>query len=417
MLDKMRYWIARCEACALLFLAMLVLDVTSHAQSLNRESQFMTPFFAGPIATKGPRKTERANPVISDLLRSSSGPTILLVSDSGRASLMSGADQSGFGTVIPLPVEGYNLHLAEGSEETLWVGGYSKPVTSVFSTRFSYGYLAKVDRRGHLYWKREFGGQTERRIQGMVSLPSGGIAVSGRDSDRTWLAEISDDGGIIWERFIGLGKGSAVATADGLIILVAIEKSAAAPSYREDVAVWLFNQVGELLDRRVVREGINRNQTEYSEDIWIERGKNAIYVFSNWTSFAQPKPLEVARIDPRTGVIWRKELPATIINPDHGSAPYSCTAATTVLANGDALVACDTNGDEITLWRLSAESGALTESIVRLSAPPRNCEEIWSPTILLKARSEEAVWLFGSPQSSDEKPCGWIGEARTPQVK
>jgi hypothetical protein len=163
-LDNMRHWIVGCEVCALAFLAMLVLDATSHAQSVNHDSQFMTPFLAGPIPTKGPRVAERENPIISDLLRSSSEPTILLAGDSGRASLLSGADQSGFGTVIPLPVERYNLHLAEGSGETLWVGGYSKPSTSMVSKRLSYGYLAKVDRRGHLYWKREFGGQTKRRI-------------------------------------------------------------------------------------------------------------------------------------------------------------------------------------------------------------------------------------------------------------
>jgi hypothetical protein len=115
-------------------------------------------------------------------------------------------------------------------------------------------------------------------------------------------------------------------------------------------------------------------------------------------------------------VIWRKKLPATIIDPGPASVP--CAEATTVLANGDALVACHTTRDKIILWRLSAASGALTESIVRLSAhPPPTCEESWSPLRLLKARSEEAVWLFGSPQSSDEKPCGWIGEARTPQAE
>ena len=247
-------------------------------------------------------------------------------------------------------------------------------------------------------------------------MPSGGVAVSGRDDNGTLLEEISAEGVVIWERLLGLGKGSAITAIDGALVLAAIEKNPADQRYREDVAVWRFSVTGKLLDHRVVREGINLDESSYSENIWLERSGEAIYIFSRRTGFMQLKPFEVAKIDPRVGMSWRKELPATIITTDNGSS-YSCSTATTVLPNGDLLVACRSNSDVLRLWRLSATNGASTESVVRLFAPSPNCEPFWSPARFLKAKSEGVVWLFGSPQASDEKPCGWIGEALAPEIR
>lgn len=164
MTHVMRALVVGRAICAVGLLAILGSAASLHAQS-TPESQFMTPFFSEPIPTEGPRKAEQAKPALSDLLRSSREPTILLASDSGRASLLVSAGRSGFGSAIPLPVEAYNLHLAEGLTDTLWIGGYNKPRTSAFGKPLSYAYLVKIDRRGHLYWGgREFGDQTQRRI-------------------------------------------------------------------------------------------------------------------------------------------------------------------------------------------------------------------------------------------------------------
>jgi hypothetical protein len=400
---------------------MILTIIASSIGSLARsaEPQLITPFLAEPIPTKWPRKIESRRPVLSDLLRSSREPTILLASDDGRASLLVDPNRSGFGTPLPLPVEAYDLHLAEGLDDSLWIGGYSRPRTSMFSVPLSSAYLAKVDRLGHFFWKREFGGETRRTIESMVSLPSGDIVVSGQDGFRTWLANISSDGKVIWERFVGLGKGSAVTTIDGAIALAAVEPDPRGPSYREDVAIWTFDAAGESLNHQTIREGINRKDSDSSGRIQIERGNGAFYVFSAWGGYGLAKPLEVVRFDLQKGVVWRKELAETIIQELKGP-PTACSTVTTVLSNGDPLVACRPEAREIELSRFDAKSGAIVQSVVHFSAPPPDCSEFWefwAQQRFLKQISETAVWILGSPYESGGSSCGWIAEAPIPKAK
>ena len=400
----------------LAILVTIAASVGSYAQSADHEPHSIRLLFAEPIPKKWPPNTESNNPILSDLLRSSKEPTILLASDAARASLLVSANKSGFGALIPLPVEGFGLHLAEGSGDTLWIGGFSKPSTSASGTQLSFAYLAKVDRQGHLSWAREFGGQSARTIQSMVSLPSGDIAVSGQDSSRTWLARISKEGSVVWERFVGLGKGSAVTAINGIIILAAVESGSSDASYREDVAAWTFNETGELLDHRAIREGISNDSGDRSGEIRIETAGDFIYFFSAWKSFTGPKPLEVAKLDPRAGVVWRKQLATTIIHLGNRSAHY-CSTAITVLSNGDPLIACRSKDDEIELSRLNAKTGVASRSDVLLPPPPPHCSEFWSPVRFLKESSQTTIWFVGSPQSAGDKPCGWIGEAPMPGVE
>jgi hypothetical protein len=315
-----------------------------------------------------------------------------------------------------LSVEGYGLHLIEGLGDTLWIGGLSKPTVSIASTHQSYAYLAKLDRLGHVAWVREFGGQTEGSIQSMAALPSGDIVVSGQDSERTWLARISSDGNIVWERFIGLGKGSAITTMDGAIVLAALDADWS--DYRESVVAWTFNQVGEMLDRRVVREEINRAPGVYAGQIQIGRSRDAIYVFSAWIDpMRQFMPLEVAKLNLSDGIVWRKELPATALR---GRTLTSyCFPAISISPDGDPLIACTVQKDEIMLLRLNSMNGNSTQARVRIaSPPPPSCGEFWPVVSLMKEGPQTTVWLFGSPYDSlDPNVCGWIGEAATPEIK
>ena len=176
-------------SATLAILAMVASSALSWAQSIDREAQAITPFLAEPIPSGLPSASGANNWVLADLLRSSEEPTVLLAIESDHASLLVGASRTGFGTPFPLPAKAYSLHLAKGAGDTLWIGGVSGVAVSISSTRLSYGYLVKVDRLGHFFWKREFGGgETARSIERPVSLPSGDVVVSGRDSKRTWLA-------------------------------------------------------------------------------------------------------------------------------------------------------------------------------------------------------------------------------------
>jgi hypothetical protein len=387
--------------------------LASTAQSVDGEFQLMTPFLVEPIPSELPNADEAVNSVLSDLLRSNRAPTILLTSESNRASLLIDPSRTGFGILFPLPVEAYQLHLAEGAGDTLWIGGVSRIAASINSARLSNGYLAKVDRGGHFFWQREYGERaTERSIESLATLASGDVVVSGQDSDRTWLARISNDGNVVWEHYVGLGKRSAVTSIDGIIKLATIESIGHQDAYHENVAVWSFNEAGELLDHQTVREDINRIPGDFAAEVRIEKANNAIYVFSAWTARSNIKPLEVAKLNSSGPIVWRKELALTIGHLG-GRASYS-SPAITVLSNGDPLISCPVGEPtNLVLTRLDASNGNATQVEVRLSSPPPpHCAKRWAPVLFLKEKSPKSIWLFGSPwQGAGANACGWIGEA------
>ena len=396
---------------------MFVSSTASWAQSAERENevQYLNLSFAAPIAIEGVSSSENRNPTLVDVVRSNKNPTIFLAAEYPNAELLVGATRSSFGLPIPLPIKSYQLKITEGAEDTLWIGGARGAKVSIASTHLSYGYLAKVDRRGHLFWERDYGGETERSIQSITPLASGDVVVSGQDSDRTWLARISKDGNIVWERFVGIGKGSATTAIDGvgIITLAALEVCQCNESYREDVAVWSFDQAGELLDHRVIREGINRVPNQSAAQIRIETGKDSIYVLSVWSAF-QAQPFEIARLDFRREHVWSKRFPKTVSR--HGGFEDARFPTTVVLSNGDILFAMWEQWPTYVLSRLDAATGDLSTAVVRFPAnPPPPCIERWAPILFMKEGDQNTVLLFGSPSDGQgSKVCSWIGEAAMP---
>jgi hypothetical protein len=394
-------------------LMLLASFVASRAQPIDRATKLLTPFFAGPIPTKWPPKDGPNNPILSDLLRSSKDPIVLLSSDSARASLLVGASRSGLGMLFPLPIEGYRMRLAEGAGNTLWIGGTNKVTTTIASTPRSSAFLAKVDRSGHFYWEHEFGGQTQKTIQDIVNLSTGDVVVSGKDDDRTWLARISSDGNIIWERHVGLGKASAIATIDGVLLLATMDSGPGDIAYREDVVIWSFNERGELLDRRVIREGLNRSVNNSAAEIRIERAQDSIYLFSAWLDRKDFKLPEIVKLDAQKDTLWRKE-----IQIQRGRQTLFNLPAETVLSNGDVLISCCVGTDGLFLMRLNAKNGASTQIEMRMSVAPQYCPANWAPVRYIKEKSRDIIWLFGSPPSDvGAAACGWIGEIFAPDVE
>ena len=397
----------------LIVFALLASLVCGSAEPIGHDPSLVDIFFSKPLPAEQSGDGGQTNAVLADVFRSSSGPTILLVSDGARASLLTGADRTSFGTAFPLAVQAYSLHLSGNGSGQLWIGGYSKPHHEIYGRR-TFAYLAKVDGQGHLIWEREFGGQTERRIQSIAPLPSGDVVVSATDDRKTWLAKISGTGDLVWELDVGVGKGSAVAAVGDDIVLAGIEAGSDVEGYREDVSAWSFGQSGEQLRHWAIREGINRIGQEYAEDVQIAKARDSVYIISKWGTFAPFRPPEVAKLDPRTGVSWRKELLETING--EGNRAHVCTLAVTALSNGDILIACRSAADEIKLLRLNAANGDLATSTFRFPTSPENCDKPWSPASLMLEESQKTVWLFGSPRFSDKRPCGWIGEVLPPAV-
>ena len=60
---------------------------------------------------------------MSEFLRTSEGNLILLGAVDGKPTLFVDPDASGPGKMIPLPVIGERLRLAEGKDGILWIGG------------------------------------------------------------------------------------------------------------------------------------------------------------------------------------------------------------------------------------------------------------------------------------------------------
>jgi hypothetical protein len=400
--------------CALVLLALASI---SSVRAADRDPQSITPFVAAAIPLANAESDGDNSPILVDLLPSGNDLPLLLATDLAHSALLVRATPAGFETIFRLQIGAFDLHIVEGTENTLWIGGVRGATVSTASTQQSYAYLTRVDRLGHVLWQHDYGGQTERSIQSLVSLSSGDVVVSGQDSEKTWLARIAGDGTIVWERFVGIGKGSAVTTIGDIIVLVALKASESSQAYREDVALWSFSPTGEPLGERIVREGLNHFDGQRAADIRIKSIGDSAYVFSGWAAYVDIKPLAVTKLNTRREPLWTKELPVTVQSRD-GRTLY-CQSSLTVLSDNDVLIGCRTAPSQFALSRLSTTAGDLSEQTVELSgSPPPACARRWGPIRFLREKSQQVVWIFGSPGSVREpNGCGWIGEADMPAHK
>jgi hypothetical protein len=342
---------------------------------------------------------------VVDMVPSSSGPIILLTDSSseGQSGWLVQPDAPQPERLISFPIARPWLRLAAGANDTLWIGGRKNLglANSIAPVPLSDAYLAKSDRRGHVLWERTFGANSEREIKNMTPLPSGDVVVAGLDNRlsnrQTWLARISSDGDIVWQRSFSGGKGAAVTTAGDKIIVAAFQGEGKGAAYQDNVGAWIFDDSGQLLKRSTVREGINPHEGHMAlteggpGDLWLQTSTDAAYIFSRWWTTA---PLAVAKLSLDGEVAWRTVLPDTLLkNPD--PRPSSrCRVGSVVLANGSALIACFTT-KAMTLFHLNSESGEAVRTSVAISTPPpSDCHNGWFGTPILTQRSDGAASLF-----------------------
>ena len=154
-----------------------------------------------------------------------------------------------------------NVRLVEGQGNTLLIGGTRNVGVSTFSSPLSDGYLAKIDREGRLIWELEIARNRKNELQCIASLPSGDVVVAGRDGDHAWLARVTKDGRLSWEKTFGLGKVAAVAVMDDVILVAAFEASGEPVTgpVQARVALWRFSDAGELLDHQIIRDEIAKS--------------------------------------------------------------------------------------------------------------------------------------------------------------
>jgi hypothetical protein len=383
----------------------------SEAQPVNDQTKSLVTLWS---------KSAPPLPEFFDLARSPAGVVVAIGEDSARKWLLLGLEATGPGRLVPLPgaaqTQIQDLRLALGDGETLWIGGLRHTRYTFSSARLSDAYLAKLDRSGQLQWERDLGGQSERAIQSLAALPPGDVVVAGYDDNATWLARISVDGRVLWERTFGLTRAAAVATVADKIVVAAFDKNEKNVG-EEDLSVWRFDGSGNLLDHHLIERVIG----DRHEPVWFirlvpEQSDGSAYIFSLWADPIELKvplrtthslelkepltaaPLHVIKLDSQSQVVWRKELNQNVLTGRSG--PRRCLPPTDVLASGDALIACPTD-DGIVLSQLDSMTGGLTQILVQRAPSP--CEAEGTKFVI--RRSNNILWMFG-----ETRTCTWLGQ-------
>jgi hypothetical protein len=230
------------------------------------------------------------------------------------------------------------------------------------------------------------------------------VVVAGRDGDHAWLARVSKDGRLSWEKTFGLGKVASVAVMGDVILVAAFEASGepVAGRIQAHVALWRFSLAGESLGHQIVRDEIAQNPNT----TWIMKvttAPNTIYVFSAWTQLSMSpiatKPLSVVKMDMQGHVVWQKEIADTSVQTRIGSS--LCVHAVGVLADGSALADCPVDGG-IKLFRLEPNAGEIARTFLP-NIQRQNCDGMAGSSWFMVQRSENAVWIFGNGRS-----CTWL---------
>ncbi|MEA2820227.1 MAG: hypothetical protein QOJ86_2231 [Bradyrhizobium sp.] len=337
-----------------------------------------------------------------DVMRASDGTIFILTQDDKKEnSLLVGANESGPGRPVALAnsrsLPGSSARLVEGQGNTLWIGGTRNTRSATFGGLLSDGYLAKIDREGHLSWELEFARSNRKiELQSIASLPSGDVVVAGREDNHSWLARVSKDGRLSWEKTFGLGAIASVAVMGDVILAAAFEEIGEPVAGRipARVVLWRFSDAGELLGRQIIRDEIAQSPST----LWVMKvtvAANAIYVFSSWTEPWTPstaKPLSVVKMDAQGRVLWQKEIADTILQTRAG--PLPCVHGVLVLADGSALADCLAEGG-VKFFRLEPNTGEVAERLL-LNMQRPNCEGIFGLSWFIVQRSENDVWSFGT---------------------
>jgi outer membrane protein assembly factor BamB len=348
-----------------------------------------------------------------DLAQSSADSVNILVTDKqDNKSLFIGANEKGPGRFVELPalaiIPSYSLRLFTGSAGQIWIAGTHNyrdaPRTSFGTTRLSDAYLAEFDANGKVVWEHNFAGRSTETLHDLAVFPNGDVIVVGNSNDKQWLARISADAHVVWERTIGLRYAGAVALSGDKIVVAGFDA--------ESEGVWRFTAAGEPLDKQIIeKENVERLGSVFMR-LFVGASSDELYVFSaasglrNANQSAQALPLKVAKLN-QGQLVWRKEISQSTLQglksadpaPDHKSG--SCFPPIFgLLASGDPLIACPTASGAV-ISRISSTTGELKQ-MTALWPPTSSCLRSWPK--LLVPRPDRRIWLFGTGG------CTWLDQ-------
>lgn len=390
----------------LIVFTLLIFSTLNPFQPLTASSATLKIFWSKPIP--GDALTPSGVFILSDISNQSTGSIMLLARESSSKVLLIEPDEKGLGSVVPVKSKALVAGIARGPANTLWLGGLINQRMYFPGLDLADAYLGRLDpREGRIiaeYTFSKFG--KYRGIWGLQSLPSGELVVAGRESRENWLAAVSIQGSILWERKFGVGKGVALATGGDRIMIVALEDATVNDKnrYQEDVAMRIYDSAGVLLGRQIIRAGINERRSGSYGRLAIKRSGDAMYVLSSWGEEFRAKPIEVTKLSVNGRPLWRKELTQSI-SQEKNKAWTSCDQNQAVLADGDLLVACSIK-KQIRIFRLNSKDGNLKV----VSVPLPTCHEGRPAALFLTQRPNGAIWIFGSrPGNNVAASCTWLG--------
>ncbi len=319
-------------------------------------------------------------------------------------------DRRGPGDITLLNTKALILDAALDSHDNVWVGGRINQRAWFPGADMADAYLGKFSQNGKKLAEFTFGALSWRQIVALHPTRDDGILVTGPKNGGTWVARISGQGKISWEKTFGFGANAAVTEGhDGNIAFLGLRKAASASDkYEEEAVFWLLDPRGNVLGEQVIRPSINAHRSTRYENIAIEASPDGYFALAQWSDPYDDKPLTVAKVS-LTGVMqWNISLKHTATPwPGRASAVWKkCQPRQAVLGNGDLLVTCSIEG-EIVLSRLNGNSG--TEKIQRVALP--SCHENRPAVITPFPVKGNSVLLFGSrPSNNVATSCSWLAE-------
>lgn len=343
-----------------------------------------------------------------DVAQSVDGTVIILVQDNEKQrSMLIGPSESGPGLRVliensKLPAV-FAVHVAVGAERSLWIGGTKDIRRSIGGAPLSNVYVAKIGADGRTICDVEIARNRESVIQDLAILPSGDIAIVGRQDEMTWLARISNDGRVMWEKTFGLGNIASLAVFDDTIAVMAFQAvDGQVNGSIGRVAVWRFTSTGDLVDSQFVRSDIGQRPSS----AWLIKArsaKNALYAVSAWTEpFSRPpsaKALSVTKMNAAGQIIWQRDLPDTVVQSRIG--PMPCPKMVTSLLDGGILTYCAAE-EGITLFYLEPTSGEITRELLPSYAKP-GCDGVPGSSPFIVQHGETSIWMFGTGRD-----CSWL---------
>ena len=177
-------------------------------------------------------------------------------------------------------------------------------------------YLAMLDGEGVFKWEQSYGKDDFLDLESLASAPSGGLVGVGHAWGKSWFASFAPNGSLRSERKFGNGKGAAVvALTNGKFLVAGISNEGAGTSYEDSLSAWVFDAAGDSHGPIRVRDGLNQSSGGHYGNIAETAVADGAYVASSWSDMFHPQAVEIARVDPDNGILWRHRLPDTVGDP------------------------------------------------------------------------------------------------------